>query len=142
MAAIVVTQGNYKDSVQSGIARAVATVVGCLIAIIIILINAENQYIHILLIGLGCALNIYFCVLIKQPEAAALASIVFLSMAVQPPDNTLLFSIMRFAETMTGIVISIAVNVLLKNPRKSLDSAACYSVPDTESSMLDKIKSK
>ena len=113
MAAVVFTQGNYKDSVKSGIARTIATIVGCIIAIGIMFIGAENQYLNIALIGIGCAVNIYFCVLIKQPEAAALASIIFISMIVSQTDDTYLFAFVRLAETLSGVVISILVNILI-----------------------------
>jgi len=113
MAAIVVTQGSVGESLRSGVARIIATVVGCAIALVIMLASIENPYVHMLTVGLGCALTIYFCVLIKYPNAAALAGIIFVSLAVSRPDDKYAFALMRLIETAAGIAISVGVNVLL-----------------------------
>jgi uncharacterized membrane protein YccC len=114
MAAVIVTREDFTSSFQQGIARILATVVGCLFALIIMHFNIENVYLNILIIGAGCILTIYFCVLIKHPDAAALSAIIFLSLTMVHIEDKYLFTLIRFSETVAGIIIAIAVNVLWK----------------------------
>jgi uncharacterized membrane protein YgaE (UPF0421/DUF939 family) len=114
MAAVIVTRENFESSFQQGIARIVATIVGCLFALVIMHINIENQYLHILLSGIGCALTIYFCVLITHPDAAALSAVIFLSLALTHVDDKYVFALIRFLETVAGIIIALLVNLLGK----------------------------
>ena len=114
MAAIVVTRENMELSLSQGVARILSTIVGCLFAIAIMFISAENAYLHILLVSLGCALTIYFCVLIKHPDAAALAGVIFLSLAISHPNDKYTFALLRLAETVAGIVIALGVNALIR----------------------------
>ncbi len=114
MAAIVVMRENLELSLHQALARILSTIVGCLCAIAIMFINAENIYLHILLVSLGCALTIYFCVLIKHPDTASLAAIIYLSLAISHPDDKYSFTLIRLTETIAGIVITIAVNAIIK----------------------------
>jgi uncharacterized membrane protein YgaE (UPF0421/DUF939 family) len=114
MAAVIVTRENFESSFNQGIARILATVVGCLFALIIMHFNIANEYVYILIIGAGCVLTIYFCVLIKHPDAAALSAIIFLSLTLTHVEDKYVFTFIRFTETVAGIIIALLVNVLVK----------------------------
>jgi uncharacterized membrane protein YgaE (UPF0421/DUF939 family) len=117
MAAVIVTRESFELSMKQAIARVLATVVGCLFALVVMHFPIGNDYLHILVTGLGCALTIYFCVLIKHPDAAALSAIIYLSLALTHIDDKFVFTATRFIETVIGIIIAITVNVLLKKKR-------------------------
>jgi uncharacterized membrane protein YgaE (UPF0421/DUF939 family) len=121
MAAVIVTRENFESSFQQGIARIVATIVGCLFALAIMHFNIENQYLHILVTGIGCAFTIYFCVLIKHPDAAALSAVIFLSLALTHVDDKYLFALVRLIETVAGIIIALLVNLLGKSKVEKVD---------------------
>jgi uncharacterized membrane protein YgaE (UPF0421/DUF939 family) len=114
MAAVIVTRENFETSFQQSIARILATIVGCLFALIIMQGEFKNEYVHILITGAGCVLTIYFCVLIKHPDAAALSAIIFLSLALTHIDDKYVFTFIRLTETIAGIIVSLLVNLLLK----------------------------
>jgi uncharacterized membrane protein YgaE (UPF0421/DUF939 family) len=120
MAAVIVTRENFESSFQQGIARILATIVGCLFALAIMHFNIENEYVHILVICAGCILTIYFCVLIKHPDAAALSAIIFLSLTLTHVEDKYLFTLVRFTETVAGIIIALLVNLLWKNKTNDL----------------------
>lgn len=114
MAAIVVMRENMEQSLSQGIARIVSTIVGCLFAIAIMFINAQNSYIHYLLIALGCVLTIYFCVLIKHPDTASLSSLIYISISISHPEDKYSFALLRLMETIAGILVALAVNALIR----------------------------
>jgi uncharacterized membrane protein YgaE (UPF0421/DUF939 family) len=121
MAAVIVTRENFESSFQQGIARILATIVGCLVALIIMHFNIENEYLHILVTGIGCVLTIYFCVLIKHPDAAALSAVIFLSLVLTHVNDKYLFTLIRFSETVAGIIIALCVNLLGKKKPEKVD---------------------
>jgi uncharacterized membrane protein YgaE (UPF0421/DUF939 family) len=79
--------------------------------------NIGNEYLHILVAGAGCVVTIYFCVVIKHPDAAALSALIFLSLALQHVDDKYMFAMLRMTETIAGIVIAILINALLMPPK-------------------------
>jgi uncharacterized membrane protein YgaE (UPF0421/DUF939 family) len=79
--------------------------------------NIGNEYLHVLVTGLGCLATIYFCVLIKHPDAAALSAIIFLSLALFHVADKYEFAFLRMAETIAGIIVAIGVNALIKPPK-------------------------
>lgn len=119
MAAILATKDTVENSLKAGVDRTVATLVGGLIAIVLLFFDfyRVNEYLEILVAGLGCVLTLYFCVLIKSPEAAALACVVFLVILLQHSDDKYVFALVRMGETVTGIGISIVINRFV-NPRR------------------------
>lgn len=133
MAAVIVTRENIGLSFKQGLARILATMVGGLFALIIMYFNIQNQYLHILITGAGCALAIYFCVLIKHPDAAALSAIIFLSLALTHLDDKYTFALTRLIETVAGIIVALAVNVLINNnagKRRDVQNAQPDRPPD------------
>jgi uncharacterized membrane protein YgaE (UPF0421/DUF939 family) len=121
MAAVVVMRENMELSIRQSIYRVMSTVVGCSLAFLIMLINIQSEYLHILVTGAGCALTVYFCVLIKKPETASLSGIIFLSLAVTHPDDKYAFALLRLTETILGIAVSLGINAL---PFKHREAAA------------------
>jgi uncharacterized membrane protein YgaE (UPF0421/DUF939 family) len=118
MAAVIVTKENVQASWKQALARILATIVGCFVALAIMHFNIGNEYLHVLVTGIGCVITIYFCVLIKHPDAAALSAIVFLSLALFHVEDKYDFAFLRMAETIAGIVVAIGVNALVMPPRK------------------------
>ncbi len=118
VAAIIVTKDTIENSFKQGIDRVVSTLVGGAIAIVILLWNIDvfNPYLRIAIVALGCILTLYFCVVIKSPDAAALACVVFLSIVLQHPQDKYIFALTRIAETVAGIVVSLTVNRFFRWP--------------------------
>jgi uncharacterized membrane protein YgaE (UPF0421/DUF939 family) len=114
IAAIIVTRENFKESFKQGISRILSTIVGCLFAMVVMSFGVENEYFYILMAGIGCMLTIYFCVLIKYPDTAALAAITYLLLVLTHFDDIYIHTIIRLAETIVGIILAIGVNTLFK----------------------------
>ncbi len=134
VAAIIVTKDTIENSFKQGVDRVVSTLVGGAIAILILLlgITDTSAYLEVVLVGVGCILTLYFCVVLKNPDAAALACVVFLTIVLQHPQDKYIFALTRVGETIVGIVISLLVNRLVKWPfGKRAEMAAAETDQDT-----------
>ena len=112
VAAIFSMKGTMGESFHYGISRMVSTIVGGALALAVLFcgIHKIAPYIEILAVTIGVILNLYFCVLIKAPDAAGLSSVIFLTIVLQHPVDYVRFTIIRVIETLAGILISIIVN--------------------------------
>ena len=112
IAAIFAMKGTMKESFKYGVSRMVSTVVGGALALLVLLCGVQriHPYLEILAVTVGALLNLYFCVLIKSPDAAGLSSVIFLIIVLQHPADYVHFTIVRVVETLIGIVISIIIN--------------------------------
>ncbi|MDR0672033.1 MAG: aromatic acid exporter family protein [Oscillospiraceae bacterium] len=120
IAAILATRPTLETSFRSGLDRLMGTVVGGALAIGVLFfdLSSIHPYLQAILIGLGCAATLYFCVLIRSVDAAALSCVIFLIIVSQHPQDKYLFAATRVLETLAGILISIGVNKFVNIPRK------------------------
>lgn len=119
-AAIICMQSSVEQSFKTGIYRMQGTFVGALFGMIFLYTN------QILSLNLGLVLAPVGIVLIiaifnyaQRPSAIVIATVVFLVILLQYNQATpLLYSIHRLVDTLIGIVIAVAVNLIIKNPDK------------------------
>ena len=75
---------------------------------------AENRWMLYLLMGLGTLLALHSAVIIKKPETAGLAAIVFVCVVIIYPDieNPLKQAFHRILDVMVGTTVAIVVNAV------------------------------
>jgi len=118
IAAVIVTKETVESSLKMGIARVSATLVGGVMALVWLFFDLQRvPYLEIPLIGIGILVTLYFCLIIKEPDAAALACVVFLIITLQHPYDKHMFALVRVCETIAGICISLVVNRLIRPPK-------------------------
>lgn len=126
IAAILCIQPDTKNSVQIAITRAVGTIIGGLVASIILVIIKKIGIIpHSLLFYTIFSLLLipilYIPIILSWPDAAALTCIVYLVVAVgytgEIPPFTM--SISRIIDTLLGIIVALPVNMILPNNKNN-----------------------
>ena len=115
IAAVIVTRETVEDSFKQGVARVIATLIGGVMALGLLLLDLENSpgLLEVLLAGVGVLLTLYVCLLLKTPDAAALACVTFLIIVLQHADDKYLFALYRVLETIAGIIVSLVVNRII-----------------------------
>lgn len=119
IAAIICMQSTIEDSIKIGINRLTGTLIGGIIGIVMLVIvtNLDLHSFSSIIAALNVCLIIYICNLIKKPAASVIASIVVLSILIDPTvANPVLYSVKRTTETALGIIISIVINRFITPP--------------------------
>lgn len=126
IAAIICMQPYVEHSVDVAFNRVIGTVIGAifgLIAVTIMLkIPDQYEYVEYAIISFSIIPVVYTTVLLKKPGASALAGVVLLSIALS--DNSvapIMNAINRSVETIEGILVSLAVNVVHLPRRRAKD---------------------
>lgn len=127
VAAIICIQPYRADSISTSVNRIISTFVGAGWAALFLLLMAAFKNsgigIHVLLaygiMSIGIMLSIYSCVLMKNPDAASLAAVVFICILGTYPDldQPFLYMLNRIIDTVIGIVVAGLVNSV-SLPRK------------------------
>lgn len=125
VAAIICMQSNTEESVKRGIARSIGTVTGglfgCLIMLAVDFTPLEPfSLIYYVIAALAVIPLIYLAVAINLEESAAITCVVFFSIVLSKVSDSdaYFLALWRVCETVLGIGISLAVNMLIRNPDK------------------------
>jgi uncharacterized membrane protein YgaE (UPF0421/DUF939 family) len=120
IAAVICMQSSVEQSVKSGGARMIGTLIGGGVGLLVLTVDAAagNKILFALLLGLGIILTIWLCNLIQQPASCAIACIVCCCiMLSHSGQERYLFTLARISETFVGILVALAVNHLLLSPK-------------------------
>ncbi len=122
IAAVICLQNTIVDSMKTGRARVIGTIIGGFVgALSLFIINTFfNDIILIFIIPLGIMILIQICVSINMKQSVVICCVVYLSvMITKNHDNGyLLYTINRVLDTSIGILIALLVNKYADIPEK------------------------
>jgi len=109
------------DAFKTCLTEFCGLILGAVFGTVFVNVFAGFQYIGI---GLGLVALILLCVQLGLHFAVALACMVFVSICLSPPNEALMYSVNRLADTSIGLATALVVNVLIKpyNNRARIDS--------------------
>lgn len=117
IAAVLCMQSEIEDSKEKAKSRIIATIIGGIAGLVFLniekyLIPMPIEILRYFIISVVIILLIYFTVVIKQPAAAYLSCVVFMSVTISHVNdiNVSTFALNRILDTLIGIVISLGVN--------------------------------
>ncbi len=121
--AILCMQTNTEASFKTAGVRCIGTFIGGIFAgIMLVIIDIFSielfSIVYYIIISLFVAPMIYITVLIHREKSAFITCVVFFSVVLVNivRMNPYLFIVLRVLETLAGIGISLAVNMIIKNP--------------------------
>lgn len=130
IAAVVCVQNSTGKTIESSVNRMTGTLIGGVVGVLVVyaLDLLGILYIELaryVILSLMLIPIIEFCLVIKKPGCAAMACIVFLCVTVNHSigDSPAIYSIQRLFETMVGVVVACAVDVLLPHHAPAPETA-------------------
>ena len=140
IAAVVCVQNSTGKTVASSINRMMGTLIGGVVGVLVVYVLDVLGILYIELaryavLSLALIPIIQFCLLIKRPDCAAMACIVFLCVTVNHSigDTPVIFSIERVFETLVGVALACGIDILLpyqSPPRPAQETAEDPAAPD------------
>ncbi len=122
IAAVICVQNTFEDSMQTGRARVIGTIIGGFTgALVLYIVNTYfNDNILVFVIPLGIILLIQICVTINMKKAVVICCVVYLIVVISKnhEDGYVLYTVHRVLDTSIGIVIALLVNKYVKVPEK------------------------
>ena len=121
--AIICMKDSVDESLKTGLFRLVGTFIGAALGMLYIYIATAitNPMGDMLLLSVFLIPVISRCNLLKSPDAIVICCVVFLFVAMNQADpeiGPVVHSIMRFTDTVIGLIVSFIVNRFLFNPAK------------------------
>ena len=119
IAAIVVMQTTFKDSVELSSSRIWGTAIGAYFGLAFLWIdsNVLNRKLNILFTFIGVIAIIFFCNLIKKSYSISIALVTFLIIMITVDQvEPYLYAANRIIDTAIGICISLLVNYFVRIP--------------------------
>ena len=114
IAAVICLQNTIDDSMKTGRARLIGTLIGGFVgALVLFIVNMFfNNNILIFIIPIGIMILIQICVSINMKQSVVICCVVYLSvMITKNHDNGyLIYTINRVLDTSVGILIALLVN--------------------------------
>ena len=136
--AIICMSTNVRSTRQSAFVRFLGTLIGAFWGFIFLVIVPQISVLHdnylalYLHMGLGTLLALYTAVLIRKPEVAGLAAIVFLCVVITYPDieDPMQQAFKRILDVMVGTSIAILINAFRLPRKKQRDKVFFVRVKD------------
>ncbi|NLB37214.1 MAG: hypothetical protein GX824_07955 [Clostridiales bacterium] len=131
IAAIVVMQTTFKDSVELSSSRIWGTAIGAYFGLAFLWIdsNVLNRKLNILFTFIGVIAIIFFCNLIKKSYSISIALVTFLIIMITVDQvEPYLYAANRIIDTAIGICISLLVNYFVRIPHKKKASISIDTV--------------
>lgn len=118
IAALACLQNTKAQTIKSSIDRMSGTLIGGVVGIVVVhSMNALGVLHFDLLRYLALSLLlipiIEVCLVVKKPDCASMACMVFMCMIVDPGDKPIIYSIERLFETFVGVALACGINMLL-----------------------------
>lgn len=122
VATILCMQHSIESSWQVGLTRLLGTLIGGVAGCGAMLLQQflPHQGLLVPVIALGVMVLIWFCLLIRKPDACTVTVIVFcivVLMKPQPGAERYVSALFRMLETAVGILVAVGVNYLLPGER-------------------------
>ncbi len=119
IAAVICMQSSIEQSLSLGVSRIVGTILGGLVGLVGLLLDGwlgRTSLFTGLVLGGAVVLALWLCLLIKQPAACVMACVVLcVIMLAQTGADRYFYVIFRVVESIMGIAVALAVNLLLPN---------------------------
>lgn len=118
IAALACLQNTKTQTIKSSVDRMVGTLIGGLVGIVVVHgMNALGvlnlDLLRYLALSLLLIPIIEICLVLKKPDCATMACMVFMCMIVDPGNKPIIYSIERLFETFVGVVLACGINILL-----------------------------
>ena len=131
--AIICMHTNLHGTRENALTRFFGTLIGAfwgfmfLVIVPLLSLPASFRWLLFVLMGLGTLLALYSAVLIKKPDVAGLAAIVFICVVVNYPDieNPMDQAFHRILDVLLGTTIALLVNAF-RLPRKKLKNRVFF----------------
>jgi len=123
IAAVICVQSTVENSLKIGINRLIGTLLGGIIALILLyVVNYLNlEKLLPLIVACGVSLDIYICNLIKKPSACSISSITLMAILLSHSSNdSLNYAFYRTVETAFGVIVAILINKYIHPPKEKL----------------------
>lgn len=122
IAAVICLQNTIDDSMKTGRARVIGTIIGGVVgAMVLFIVNTffDNR-ILIFIIPIGIMILIKICVSINMRQSVVICCVVYLSVMITKNHDSgyLLYTINRVVDTSIGILIALLVNKYVGIPEK------------------------
>jgi len=126
VAALICMQPQVEDSVAVAMNRIIGTLLGVVFALLAILLiermGVGELHLVYIIVAVGIIPVLYVTVLLKQNAAAALAGVIFLSVALgSSGESPMVEGMHRAIETIIGVLVSVVVNSLHVPRRREKD---------------------
>lgn len=112
VAAIITIQPSITKSIVHGSNRAIATLIGGLIGLVIVMLFGA----HPIIIGLAVILAIAISIKLKLQEAIVITTITVVAVMVDVTGDPKIFAFYRLLETLIGIAVGVGVNLTFSPP--------------------------
>ena len=127
-AALFCVQNSTGKTIHSSIDRALGTLIGGVVGVLMVYAMAALNILHIdllryLLMSLLLIPVIELCLVIKKPGCAGMACMVIMCLVVDPGDKPAIDSIERVFETVVGVALACGIDVLLPYQPVAVESA-------------------
>lgn len=117
IAAVICLKDTVENTIRIGVSRLIGTAVGGMFGILLLFVNNStlNGNLYVLWLGIGIILAIYFCIIIKQPSACAIACVVLVAVMIGHKESDPYgYAFQRIVETFAGIVVAVLVNHFIR----------------------------
>ena len=114
IAAIMTMETSVSESFSAGKFRMFGTVLGALIAIILLSVSPAN----FITTAIGLVVIIYICNLLNWQDAVKMAMIVFLVIIVEYEEGyRVLYALNRTIDTFIGVIVGTTINYFIRPPK-------------------------
>lgn len=121
IACIVCIQSTLGQTLRSGLSRLIGVAIGGVLGVATLLLGPllDNHLLVLPILGVLCVAGLWLCLLIRRPEACAMACIVpcvILISGVTGADRYY-YAAARILETVVGVCVAMLVNAVLPDHR-------------------------
>ena len=128
VAAIVTMQATQSETLRIGAFRVLGTIIGGVFGILTVLLGLVVPYyadgLIVVIIPIMLLLNLYLCNLLKMQDSCTISCVVTIIVAAHIVtdstfDESLVFTFVRLRDTLIGVVVATAINMLPGMLKKS-----------------------
>ena len=122
IAAIISMQRSFEDSLQAGRQRIIATIIGGLFGLTVVMLEVyvytvPHQLLRYLVLSLLLIPLMKITISLKQAKGVSLTCVVFFAITISNPAETgalaaLTYAINRILDTLIGVVLALGINAL------------------------------
>jgi len=113
VAAIICLQPSISASLQKGLTRIQATILGGLVGLAFYYLFGN----HVLMLGVAVIVVIRICNWLRWEQEASLAALTVIAVLSKVPEEVLSYTLGRVTSTLIGIAVATAINILVAPPR-------------------------
>lgn len=122
-AASVTMQATLADTKNQAFSQIAGTLIGggmgC--ALLPLALSTEADWLHVLIMPLGCMLAIYLCVTFGLQQCASICAFVYVIILITPYNGTLIspyvFALTYISDTLIGVIVALLVNRFVRPPK-------------------------